>query len=98
MGVTNASFRARFEELSSASDTLIDAVLAEALTSIDADAWGDKADQGQMYLAAHLIAMSPFGVQAGLRAGQGANQTSAYWGTYEDLRRRVGAAHRAVLG
>lgn len=99
MAVSVSDFRDRFAEFagSTPTDELVATCLAEALTEMDAAVWGAKLDLGQKYLAAHKLAMSPFGTQAGLRLGAGANQTSAYWPQYEDLRKRVGGAFRAVL-
>lgn len=92
-----ATFKTTFPEFASADDGLVSAKLAEALRSIDVDIWGDLAVDGQAYLAAHLLAMSPFGIQAGFRAGAGANQTSVYWGTYDEKRQRIGRSNRLVL-
>lgn len=96
MAVSAAQLAERHPELADAPSTLVEAKLAEALRRIDTAVWGDLADDGQAALAAHLIAMSPFGTNAQLRAGAGANQTSIYFSTYEDLRRQVGTAHRVV--
>jgi hypothetical protein len=97
MALDATSFVTRFPEFAQASSDLVTSRLDEALRSVDAPIWGALADDGQAYLAAHLLGMSPFGQQAGMRVGAGANQTTCYWSTYEDLRRRVGTAFRAVL-
>lgn len=97
MPVSSADLVVRFPEFANAPADLLAARLAQAARSIDTEVWGDLADDGVAQLAAHLLAMSPFGTTAGLRAGAGANQTSIYWADYEDMRQRVGGAHRVVL-
>lgn len=97
MAVSASTFKSAHPEFESIPDPTVETALADALADIDVDIWGDDADRGQRLLAAHYLAMTPSGGQAGLRAGAGANQTSIYWGRYEDLRRRVGMAHRPVL-
>jgi hypothetical protein len=59
--MTLATFRAQFPEFVNAPDTLVNAMLAAALLEIDTEIWAAKADQGQGYLAAHKLALSPFG-------------------------------------
>lgn len=56
-----ATFRAQFPEFVNAPDTLVTAMLNAADLEIDRELWGAKADQGQGYLAAHKLALSPFG-------------------------------------
>jgi hypothetical protein len=66
-------FRAQFPEFNNVSDTLCTAMLSAASLEFDTGVWGvfgqlggpiTKADQGQMYLAAHKLAVSPFGQNA----------------------------------
>lgn len=65
--------RAQFPEMNGVSDVLVTAMLAAAALELDPSVWGPlgvsggpmvKADQGQMYLAAHKLAVSPFGQNA----------------------------------
>lgn len=67
---TLSQFRAEFPEFNTVSDVLVTAKLAAAALEMDNCVWGafgqpggpnTKADQGQMYLAAHKMAVSPFG-------------------------------------
>jgi len=67
---TLSQFRAEFPEFNGVSDGLVAAKLAAAALEMDNCVWGQfsspglpctKADQGQMYLAAHKLAASPFG-------------------------------------
>lgn len=97
MPVSVATMKSKHREFADLDDSVVETALDDALSEIDAKVWGDLADRGQRLLAAHMLAMSPFGATAGLRAGSGANQTSIYWGQYEDLRKRVGTAYRVVL-
>lgn len=63
-----ARFLIQFPEFGAAktSAALIDAMLGAADLEIDREVWGAKADQGQMYLAAHKLALSPYGNAAQL--------------------------------
>jgi hypothetical protein len=97
MSVTVAQLKERFPEFTSADDALIQARLDQALRSIDVIVWGELADDGQATLAAHLLALSPFGTQAGLRQGEGAESKTIYQDTIEELQRRVGGSYRTVL-
>jgi hypothetical protein len=68
-------FRVQFPEANGVSDTLVTQYLGAAALEIDLSVWGafsdpvlapamTKADQGQLYLAAHKLAISPFGQNA----------------------------------
>lgn len=68
-----AMVRAQFPEANGVSDVLVASMLAAAALEIDQSVWGElgqpggymtKADQGQMYLAMHKLAVSPFGANA----------------------------------
>lgn len=58
MANTVASFRARFPEFALADfpDAAVLAALVEAATQMNADVWRSKYDQGQLLLAAHILA------------------------------------------
>lgn len=93
-----ATLAARYPELETLASeraAFVQAKLDEAAEDIDETVWGGKAEFGHGALAAHLIAMSPFGAQAGLRTEDG--KTSVYWSRYEDLQTAVGTAYRPVL-
>lgn len=60
MTVTAASFLAEFPEFSGASVTLVNAKIAAATLRTPASVWGPLQDEGVKYLAAHLLANSPF--------------------------------------
>lgn len=67
-------FRAQFPEFGgNVPDALITVMLGAAALELDTSVWGafgvvggnmTKSDQGQMYLAAHKLAVSPFGQNA----------------------------------
>lgn len=71
MALSLSSFRTRFPEFNPGADALVESCLAEALLSTPADVWGDKADAAQGLLAAHLLALSPFGRTAKLSSVKG---------------------------
>lgn len=68
--------RAQFPEANGVTDILVTAMLQAAAVQMDTSVWGSFgtaggnmtiADQGQMYLAMHKLALSPFGQNAKLR-------------------------------
>lgn len=68
-----AMFRAQFPEFQNVSDLLVTTMMAAAFLELSNLVWGQfgvvggpmtKADQGQLYLAAHKLAVSPFGQAA----------------------------------
>lgn len=97
MTVSISTMKSMHPEFSAVPDSVVGTALSDALSEMDLRVWGELAARGQRLLAAHLLAMSPYGAQSGLRAGSGSNQTSIYWSQYDDLRRRVGTAYRVVL-
>lgn len=60
MTLSRAEFLARFPEFSGGDTDLIDARMAEAYRRTPEAIWGDLRDDGASYLAAHLLALSPF--------------------------------------
>jgi hypothetical protein len=70
---TLALFRAQFPEFRTVQDPLIAAMMGAAALELSPCSWGaygvdpgpqTKADQAQMYLAAHKLAVSPYGQAA----------------------------------
>lgn len=59
-----SDFFARFPEFKDTSTTLVSAALNDAGLQIDRAVWGNLAGEGQGYLAAHRLALSPFGQAA----------------------------------
>ena len=64
MAMSRATFRVEYPEFVAVSDALVDAKLAAALARTDTTAFGDDADAAQGLLAAHLLAIAPFGQTA----------------------------------
>lgn len=64
MAWTATTFKARWGEFSPQSDSLVDAVLAEAAAECDARIFGASHDHAVGLLAAHKLAVSPFGQTA----------------------------------
>jgi hypothetical protein len=68
------NFRAQFPEFRTVGDSQVGAMLGAAALELDLTIWGafgpdplgnqTKSDQAQMYLAAHKLAVSPFGQAA----------------------------------
>lgn len=63
---TLPAFRVQFPEFASVDDPMVQAWLDAAALEIDQVVWGEKAPQGHMYLAAHKMALSPYGQAARL--------------------------------
>ena len=97
MPLTVDTFKIRFPEFSDADVPLVSQKLDQASRGMDATVWGDLFDDGQAQKAAHLLALSPYGQQSGLRMGAGANQRTVYQEEFDKLERRVGGSYRAEL-
>lgn len=81
--MTRANFIVQFPEFAKTAVAHVEAILAAAALEIDAEVWGAKADQGQAYLAAHKLALSPFGNNAQLVAtGSGAGYEATVYGAH----------------
>jgi hypothetical protein len=92
-----ATFKTRFPTFSAIPDALVTEKLAQAARSMDETVWDDHFDDGQAQKAAHLLALTPEGGEAGLRMGAGANQRTVYQDEFDKLERMVGTSHRMVL-
>lgn len=93
---TVSDFLAQFPEFvntNTAQPALVPAFLAAAELEIDREVWGAKGDQGQMYLAAHKLSLSPFGNNAELTAGSG---VTTYQVHYDSLVRQVSYGYRVA--
>lgn len=93
MSLSRANFLIAFPEFGEVDTALVDAKLAEALRSIDAVVWDTRADDGQGYLTAHLLAFSPMGNAAKLVSAGG---TTTYEAHYKKLVRTVAAGIRST--
>lgn len=97
MAMDLATFWTRFPEFSPISDAQVQAKLDQAKRSGDPNAYGDLFDDWQGQWAAHLLALSPEGQEAGLRMGGGANQRTVYQAEAERLTRISGGSRRVIL-
>lgn len=93
MAVTVAAFVVQFPEFRNASTDLLQAHLDAAELEIDREVWETKGDQGQMYLAAHKLALSPFGNNAKLVPAGG---ITTYEIHYDRLVRQVSSGFRVT--
>lgn len=93
MTMTVSQFLVVQPEFAGVDTTLLQAELDAAALEIDVIVWGPKADQGQRYLAAHKLALSPFGQGVRLVAKDG---TTTYWTHYERLRKQVSSGSRVA--
>lgn len=93
MAVNRNDFLARFPEFEPASRPMINASIAEAVRGVDATIFGDKTDDAVRWLAAHLLAISPFGMQARLVSKEGA---STYGERFAMLTRSVTPGFRVA--
>lgn len=81
-----ATFRARWPEFAFAPDTYVTAYLAAALVRLDVNVWGTLLAEGQGWLAAHEMAITPAGQANGLATKDG---RSSYGTKYDRLVRVV---------
>lgn len=78
-----ATFKTRFPEFGAVDSPLLQAKLDEANRRIDRGLWDaftqPLGDDGQGYLAAHLLALSPFGNAAKMVAKDGTTTYEKHW-------------------
>ncbi len=101
-------FRAQVPEMNSVSDGLVGMMLGAAALEIDNSVWGaygvaggqmTKADQGQLYLAAHKLACSPWGQNAKMvsdKGGRNGYQRTQYGQEFALLMRGVTSGFRVT--
>jgi hypothetical protein len=87
VAVSVQSFKNAFSEYRKADDAEVQAKLNFARQRIDETVWGDKYDQGVMYLTAHLLAVAPAGQNAKLKPENAGN--TIYKQEYTALKRAV---------
>lgn len=80
-----ATFRAQRPEFDKTEDSIVEMALDDAASQMDPKVYGAKFDLAQSFLAAHLLAKSPFGHSARLEEGT----DSIYWGEFVRIRRAV---------
>jgi len=77
MTLTAASFKRRFAEFDETSDELVELALSEAENITDERVFGDTYKQAVWLQAAHILSISPGGMQARLEAKDGSTTYSA---------------------
>lgn len=94
---TRAQFVVQFPEFAATNAPQVEAHLAAAELEIDREVWADKGDQGQMYLAAHKLALSPYGNNAEvvLKNSEPSHHGQTTYGVhYDAMAMAVGGAWR----
>jgi Protein of unknown function (DUF4054) len=84
--MTVEEFRARFAEFRTAGDPLVESVLAEATRRVAPEVYGELTNDAVGYLAAHLLAISPFGKN--MRLEDDKSETT-FWSEYIAIRKQV---------
>jgi hypothetical protein len=83
-----------FPEFREADGDLLSSRLTAAIGRVDAEVWGPQWSNGVLMLAAHLLAISPYGQNARLSAKDG---SSTYLAEYERMRLEVSFGVGRVL-
>lgn len=83
-----AAFSAHFPEFQSVEEAQIQSFLDLAAESVPEDPWGKHQLEGHLYLTAHLLASSPFGMNARLDNldGKAKEDTTTYGCRYKRLK------------
>lgn len=84
-------FRTTFTEFTDTPDALVGARVAEALERTPLDVWGSSHALGVLYLAAHLLALSPGGEKMRID-----NVTTLYGNTRAKIARSVASGFRVA--
>jgi len=95
MAVTPVSFKTARPEFKQLTDAQVQAAIDEATLCVDATVWGNRADMGVSYKAAHLLALSPHGKAARLIT-RGNEGDTLYNREFMRLARIVGSGYRAI--
>lgn len=91
-----ASFRAAFPEFVRVADAHVQKFLDLAAVSTPADPWGVHQEEGHLYLTAHLLSQSPYGMNARLESDGKKDANTTYGARYEQLKVMVAAGPRVV--
>lgn len=87
------TFTDRFAEFEGVDEPYIQRFLNAAISEVDPVVWGDKADEGILYLTAHKMALSPAGKAARLVAP---DQASTYEKEFRRLVKIVASGYRVT--
>lgn len=88
-----ATFRAAFPEYVRVADEHVQKFLDLAAVSTPADPWFEHQEEGHLYLTAHLLSQSPFGMNARL---EDADPSTTYGIHYEQLKTMVACGTRVI--
>ena len=94
MSVTVHRFRLAFPEFKRTPEATIKEKIRSAALRVNASIWGDKADDGIMWLTAHLLSVAPMGEQARLKLE---NRGTMYGVEYKKMVREVTFAHGRLI-
>ena len=73
------TFKARFPEFNRLPDVTIQDALDRGVAQTNANVFGPLQDEASSYLAAHFLALSPYGQQARLVAKDGTTTYFTHW-------------------
>lgn len=93
MTVTAASLRAAHPEFASATDAVVNPVIAAAYLCHDADVWGSLLDVGVDLYACDQLARSPYSRDLRLQRSE---ERTVYQHEWERLRGQVAHAYRVI--
>ncbi len=92
----HAAFVAAFPEFQGVSEEHIQVFLDLAAESVPEDPWGAHQQEGHLYLTAHLLSQSPYGMNSRL-ANEGDKDASTTYGTrHRKLARMVACGTRVI--
>ena len=91
--MTRDEFITRHPEFETADPDQVNAQLAAAERSTPANVWGDKQGDGISWLAAHMLALSPSGMNARKISPERISKT-IYWHRRKELEREVAGGPR----
>ncbi len=86
-----AAFRLRFVEFSKTDDAIVSARIADAMAECSEEAFAETYPSAVLYLAAHLLAISPYGQSA--RATQ---TSTTYWVHFDRLQTQAAVGPRVL--
>jgi hypothetical protein len=96
---TLETFLVQFPEFGDTNPAQVQAFLDAAELEIDRDVWLAKGDQGQMYLAAHKLALSPYGNASEMvlkKPNPGPHGETSFGTHYDSLVMQVSSGYRVT--
>jgi Protein of unknown function (DUF4054) len=73
------TFKARFPEFNRLPDVMIQDAINRGVAQTNANVFGPLQDEASAYLAAHFLALSPYGQQARLVSKDGSTTYFSHW-------------------